>query len=451
MGLLAIKRRMKDYAEVGMRLFWQRFGIFAAASALAAAYYDPWVALFCYALIWGSELYDYKVFKDILAWDDKSPLQARRFLFRIFLSTFFSAVVICVFSISIAVQQGHTTHFMPLFILFSAAVFASMNNHQLVPVLALRLFIYLVAIFFIVTRDIWVVRPPLESELWLQFFIALFVMIFVFECARIFLNFYQTKLRHIEALEREHEKTKIAYKAKSEFLSVVSHELRTPLTSIKASLDLMNAGMLGPVPKQMQTGLDLAQRNSHRLAALINDLLDLQKIDTGRMEFDFHPIDLGRVAREAVEEIRAYAEKFGVSVEFEDHDTEAHVLGDEERIKQVILNLLSNAAKFSGTADTVSVRLERQGPNVRLSVIDRGVGLPDGAHEKVFDAFSQMDSSDQRKAEGTGLGMNISKKIMEAHGGKIDFESREGTGSTFYIELARQDSPYERNPPVAAQ
>ncbi|MDG1130989.1 MAG: HAMP domain-containing sensor histidine kinase, partial [Paracoccaceae bacterium] len=233
----------------------------------------------------------------------------------------------------------------------------------------------------------------------------------------------------------EHQKTKEALEIKSQFLSTVSHELRTPLTSIKGTLDLVNSGVLGPLPDQMKPVLAVAGKNSKRLADLINDLLDLQKIEVGEMAFRFDLLNVRELVADSVAMSEGYAEQMGVTLAVTQADEEIFINGDADRLSQVMANLISNASKFSHKGGTVDIHVKRDDDRVRIYVKDKGVGIPDNAKERVFGRFSQVDSSDQRRVGGTGLGMNISKKIVERHDGQIDYESTLGKGTTFFIEF----------------
>ncbi|MEM8730198.1 MAG: HAMP domain-containing sensor histidine kinase, partial [Pseudomonadota bacterium] len=216
----------------------------------------------------------------------------------------------------------------------------------------------------------------------------------------------------------------------------VSHELRTPLTSIKGSLDLINSGMLGSVPDKMEPILSIAGRNSGRLAALINDILDLQRIEAGEMNYRFEILDVEALLEEAVAANEAFAEQFDVDlVCLPNPAGQVFVKGDEVRLMQVLTNVLSNAVKFSHEGEEVQVGYQTLGDKVRIFVRDSGIGIPAGAHDTVFENFSQVDSSDQRKVGGTGLGMSISRQIVEHHSGLIDYVSVIGQGTTFYIDL----------------
>ena len=219
-------------------------------------------------------------------------------------------------------------------------------------------------------------------------------------------------------------------------MAVVSHELRTPLTSIKGSLDLVNSGMLGPMPEKAQSILKIAGKNSERLAALINDILDLQKIEAGEVDYRFAPVDVRDLVLDAVDSNRGYANTLKRKIHADVDGREPLLIrADEKRLMQVMANVISNALKFSHEGGLVTVAFSRIGSKVRITVEDSGVGIPENSKDKVFGKFTQVDSTDVREVGGTGLGMNISKKIVEDHGGVIDYTSTPGEGTTFFIDL----------------
>ncbi len=222
---------------------------------------------------------------------------------------------------------------------------------------------------------------------------------------------------------------------KDEFVSTVSHELRTPLTSIHGAIDLIARGKAGRMTPEAEKLLDVAVRNSHRLKRLINDLLDVQKIEMGEERFDMKPLELAPLVAESLEENRSFGEQFNVEFAFEDLLPRAKVRGDDARLKRVLDNFLSNAAKFSPPDSRVEVSISRNKQAVRVAVRDHGQGIPKDFREKIFDKFTQADSSMTRERGGTGLGLNIAKMIIERHGGTIDFETRLNKGTTFYFEL----------------
>jgi PAS domain S-box-containing protein len=222
---------------------------------------------------------------------------------------------------------------------------------------------------------------------------------------------------------------------KSEFISTVSHELRTPLTSILGSLGLVTAGAAGNLPAQAKSLIEIAHKNSERLVRLINDILDVDKIESGKLEFRLKPIRLMEVVGAAIESNRAYAEKYGVSLQLESGIPEAVVEADADRLTQVITNLLSNASKFSPRGQAVTISVQRKGPSIRVSVADRGPGIPEDFRPLVFNKFAQADTSDSRQKGGTGLGLNISKALIDRMAGRLGFETAMGVGSTFFFDL----------------
>ncbi len=230
---------------------------------------------------------------------------------------------------------------------------------------------------------------------------------------------------------------------KGEFVSTVSHELRTPLTSIRGSLGLLSGGVAGRLPKKARDLVEMADMNTGRLINLVNDILDMEKIESGRMEFRFGPVDLKRLVDQGIEANRGYAEAFGVEFVIAKAPRGIVVRGDADRLTQVLANLLSNAAKFSLRGGKVEIACARLGAVGRVSVSDRGPGIPKEFHKHVFGKFTQADSSDTRKAGGTGLGLNISKSIIEKHGGRLAFDTSVGAGTTFYFEVPVWDGPAE--------
>jgi PAS domain S-box-containing protein len=222
---------------------------------------------------------------------------------------------------------------------------------------------------------------------------------------------------------------------KNEFISTVSHELRTPLTSIKGSLGLIASGAVGDLPDSMQTMLKISLQNSDRLILLINDILDMEKILLGKMELQFKPTDLAELVNEAIELNEGYADEYGITFTRVRCDEESTVLGDRDRLMQVLTNLISNAAKFSNEGGQVELYVERHKGAIRVSVKDYGIGIPDAFRDHIFEKFAQVDMTSSRQKGGTGLGLNISKALIEKHGGTLDFETEVDTGSTFHFTL----------------
>lgn len=222
-------------------------------------------------------------------------------------------------------------------------------------------------------------------------------------------------------------------KMKDEFISTVSHELRTPLTSIKGSLGLIRSGVLGIFPEKVNNLIDIADNNCSRLTNLINDILDLEKIKIGKMEFNYEELEINKIMEESLLLNQHFAEQFGTKIKVVKLDEESFINVDKNRLLQVISNLISNAVKFSDSGSEVTVILERESDTVKISVMDKGIGIPDDSKNKIFNSFSQVDSSYSRSRGGTGLGLNISKSIIEKMGGKIGFESIIGVGSIFFV------------------
>jgi PAS domain S-box-containing protein len=229
---------------------------------------------------------------------------------------------------------------------------------------------------------------------------------------------------------------------KDEFISTVSHELRTPLTSIRGALGLLSAGILDQTNKKAENLLRIALTNSDRLVRLINDILDLERIQSGREPLSFRPVQLGDLVRQAIEGMQPVAESAGVQLI---HDaTQVEVAADPDRLLQVLTNLLSNAIKFSPANSTVSVMLRPGVTGVTASVIDHGRGIPPDKLEAIFGRFQQVDASDSRQKGGTGLGLAICRTIVLQHSGRIWAERNPLRGSTFRIFLPYRPDTLER-------
>ncbi|PWE31429.1 hypothetical protein DDZ14_13020 [Maritimibacter sp. 55A14] len=244
----------------------------------------------------------------------------------------------------------------------------------------------------------------------------------------------------VVAVFRDISDRKAAEKARREFTAMVSHELRTPLTSIKGSLRLLLSGSAGALPENALSMLQIADGNSDRLMALVDDILDLEKIDAGQMDFTMEPIEAGELLTEALDAYRGYGAEFGVEFKGRGLDQPIHIHGNRERLLQVMGNLLSNAAKFSASGDSVEVSLVSQGDMARIEVRDNGSGIPEKARATLFDRFTQFGGEKGGGPRGTGLGLSIVKAIVDQHGGRIDFRSETGKGTTFFVDLPRTDN-----------
>lgn len=221
---------------------------------------------------------------------------------------------------------------------------------------------------------------------------------------------------------------------KSEFVSTISHELRTPLTSIAGSLTLISGGAAGETPPKIARLVGIARQNSERLIRLINDILDLEKAEAGKLDFALNVRSLRAEVASVAEFNRGYAQSLGVAIELEDGE-DADVLIDSDRLAQVLTNLLSNAAKFSPPGGVVRIRIDREASGVRVTVSDHGPGIPAEFCARIFQKFAQADASDNRAKGGTGLGLSIAKTITEKLGGRIGFDTVPGKGTSFYIVL----------------
>ncbi|WP_240482070.1 sensor histidine kinase [Ruegeria marisrubri] len=431
-----VLQNIKDYSAMILVLFWQRQAIYLAATVLTGFFFDPFRAVLFYGTVLICEAQDYLLAKRVASVKKHEHKAISMIRIWLLLNASLSSAAICLYAVSVAFEQPAGDHFTPLFFLFAAALFAAMNNHQIVSALIVRLTMYGASFIVIVVKDIWVERPDLSSDLWLHFFTVVFVMYFLIDCSLVFLKLYRTNLEQMEKLKEEHERTKAAYVAKTQFISTVSHELRTPLTSIKGSLDLINSGALGEVPEKMRSLIDMATKNSERLSSLINDVLDIQKMEAGEMAYCMETVDVCSLVQEAIASCSGYASAHKVRIEADCQSRdELCIQGDTSRLMQVLANMISNAAKFSFEGGTVTVGCKRIGERVRIFVKDQGVGIPDGCKDKVFERFSQIDSSDERHVGGTGLGMSISKEIVEHFGGTIDYHSEVGVGTEFFVDF----------------
>lgn len=245
------------------------------------------------------------------------------------------------------------------------------------------------------------------------------------------------------AIETNVSERKRLEKNKEEFISSVSHELRTPLTSINGSLSLIQGGAMGEVPDGVAKTIDIAKRNTERLMALVNDILDVQRILSGELNLEIREIDAGTLLDAAIEENKSYADQHKVTVTANNDTVGLSLLGDEHRLMQVMANLISNAIKFSPDGSTVRLAANAHEDYVRISVTDQGPGISEEFRSRIFGRFAQADSSDSKEKGGTGLGLNISRGIIEEHGGRISFDNPQDGGARFYfdIPLSRDRSP----------
>ena len=233
-----------------------------------------------------------------------------------------------------------------------------------------------------------------------------------------------------------------AMKTKDQFLSNISHELRTPLNSILGFTDLLLTEDLGaPLSEQQRDFLETVARNGRQLLQLINELLDLQRIAAGQMELRPEPFELASLLAEAVGNVQVQVQNHRHSLTVAPPPPKLRVHADRGRVRQILLNLLSNAIKFTPDGGRITVAAavvtggDGGGPHARIAVTDTGIGIAPGDQPKLFKEFSQLDASARRKHEGTGLGLALSRRLVELHGGAIGVDSEIGKGSTFWFTL----------------
>jgi signal transduction histidine kinase len=222
---------------------------------------------------------------------------------------------------------------------------------------------------------------------------------------------------------------------KDEFVSTVSHELRTPLTSISGSLGLLMGKAAGILPEPARRLLEIAHTNSQRLVRLINDILDIEKLESGRVVFNLRRVEVRSLVEKTIDAMKGFAEGHAVRIRIENSSATADVRADADRLAQVVTNLLSNAVKFSPPHNEVTVSIEHAADLVRISVRDHGSGVPQEFKPRIFERFSQAETTNARRQGGTGLGLSIVKQIVERLGGEVGFVDATGGGTIFHVEL----------------
>jgi PAS domain S-box-containing protein len=239
----------------------------------------------------------------------------------------------------------------------------------------------------------------------------------------------------VDVSERKHVE-----RLKDEFVATVSHELRTPMTSISGSLGLLMGQWAGKLPEPATRLLAIAHKNSQRLVRLIDDILDIEKLEADRVVFQLSRVDIRPLLEQVIESNRGFAESYGVHVRLDDASADGDVNVDPDRLAQVITNLLSNAIKFSPSGDEVLVAVEDRGPILRISVRDHGSGVPADFKSHMFEKFAQADATSSREKGGTGLGLSIVKQIVERLHGHVGFDDAPGGGTIFTVDLPVWDA-----------
>lgn len=226
---------------------------------------------------------------------------------------------------------------------------------------------------------------------------------------------------------------------KSEFVSTVSHELRTPLTAIMGSLQLVISDVIGDISEEPKKMLAVAYSNSERLLLIINDILDIDKIESNKMDFTIEPVEVMSIINQAISENKSYAKRNNASIELAQSVSDKYINIDRARMLQVMSNLISNSAKFSSDNGVIKIIVTDKANSIRIAVEDTGLGISDEFKGRIFQKFAQADSTDTRAPGGTGLGLNITKSLVEYMGGKISFESEPNVKTTFFVDIPLSD------------
>jgi len=227
-----------------------------------------------------------------------------------------------------------------------------------------------------------------------------------------------------------------ANRMKSEFVSIVSHQLRTPLSALKWSLDLLRGKRLGEINDKQKEYLDIINESGNKMIKLVNDLLNVTRIDQGRLLMQIKPFSVEDLVEEIVKELKMFAEANNVELRFKNNKKLPDAYADPDKIRMVIQNLIDNAIKYSKKGGGwVNIQTEKQGKMIRVNVRDNGLGIPDFLQKQVFGKFFRGENLVRQSVEGTGLGLFIAKGFIRLSGGEIDFESKEGQGSNFWFTL----------------
>lgn len=238
-----------------------------------------------------------------------------------------------------------------------------------------------------------------------------------------------------QRIELQNIKLKKLDELRSNFLNITSHELRTPMASIKGYIQMLLKQILGDITEEQRRGLEVVLRNTNRLDGLIQDILDISRLESGTMKFVPEKTGIGKIVTESVETMQSAADLKNIRINADVKDRIPELVVDQERVKQVLINLIDNAIKFSPDGSVINVRTKRQGDDVLFEVQDFGRGIPKNKQKRIFETFYQVDSGMDRKFGGAGLGLSVSRGIILAHGGEIRVRSTLNKGSTFVFTL----------------
>lgn len=449
-SLRRVQRRLVDYVGCISGLIVQRQTIFVATAILAAVYFDLWIAVYCLALIQVTEVFDIYLARRVQE-DERTGVLRRVAIhyYGLLLNTVLNATAICYFIFTIAKQEGHTTHFTPMFFLFAAALFAAMNNHQVLAFIGVRLVIYAGTFLAIPILDIVETDAALLSPIWLEMFTVIFVLFFIIDSSLVYIRLYRNNLEQMETLKEEKEKATSALIAKSRFLSTISHELRTPLTSVSGAIALLDSGAMGELSPHQKRTLEIARKNAVNLSQLVGDVLDVQSLEADELLLNMDTVLCPAVLKSTYDANVAAVESQDRKLELQDPLPEVAITADKKRLERILSGLISNAVKFSSSGTTILIGLAERGDQVELTVTDEGEGIPEGQEEVVFSSFSQLDATDVRKAGGTGLGLFLARAVLEKMDGSIRYDSVLGSGTTFTITFDKLNLP-KKSPTNAA-
>lgn len=257
----------------------------------------------------------------------------------------------------------------------------------------------------------------------------------IFQSAGTMLVFFFISTLFLWIMWRAEKRRSRAENGRDEFLSTVSHELRTPLTAIRGSLGLTIGGAGGKLPAQAEMLSRTALKNTERMIALVNDLLDLRKLDANQVTLDMHPVNLSSIIKNSINLISDLGQEYGVSYQFTEVNDNVLIKANTRRMEQVLANLLSNATKFGPSNGIVEIELQTMGKIARVEVRDKGPGVPESFQPHLFKKFSQASQKDNKTTQGTGLGLTIVQLIIALHDGRVGYETRKGYGAIFFFEL----------------